>query len=84
LKFDLAGVHPSDLEVAIRGRTLSITGVRRDWAAAECRHAYSMEINYNRFSRTIELPSDLQETEISTQYRDGMLLVRLITERGKT
>jgi HSP20 family protein len=76
-------VQPSDVEVAVRGRTLIVTGVRRDWAAVECRNAWSMEINYNRFSRTIELPSDLQETEISTQYRDGMLLVRLRTERGE-
>jgi HSP20 family protein len=84
LKFDLAGVKPSDIEVSIRGRSLTVTGVRRDWAVAECRHSYSMEISYNRFSRTIELPADLQESEISTQYRDGMLLVRLKTQRGGT
>lgn len=80
LKFDLAGVKPSDIEVSIRGRTLTVTGVRRDTAVAECRHSYSMEINYNRFSRTIELPADLQQAQINTQFRDGMLLVRLITE----
>ena len=58
--------------------------MRRDWSVAECRNSYSMEINYNRFSRTIELPADLQEAELSTQYRDGMLLVRFITQRGGT
>src|SRR5687768_7742022 len=84
VKFDLAGVEPQELELAIHGRSLSLSGVRRDWSAAECRTSYSMEINYNRFSRTIELPADLQEAELSTQYRDGMLLVRFITQRGGT
>jgi HSP20 family protein len=84
VKFDLAGVQPNELEVAICGRALTVAGVRRDWSVAECRHSYSMEISYNRFSRTIELPADLQEAQISTQYRDGMLLVRLLTQRGGT
>jgi HSP20 family protein len=82
VKFDLAGVQPSEIELAVCGRALSLSGVRRDCTISECRHAYSMEINYSRFSRTIELPNDLNEARISTEYRDGMLLVRLITERG--
>jgi HSP20 family protein len=82
VKFDLAGVRPDEIELAVRGRTLTVAGVRRDWSTAECRHSYSMEICYNRFSRTVQLPCDLEQARINTEYRDGMLLVRLISERG--
>jgi HSP20 family protein len=82
IKFDLAGVSPSEIELEVRGRTLTLSGVRRDWSIAECRHAYSMEIHYNRFGRTIQLPCDLEQTQTRTEYRDGMLLVRLITRGG--
>jgi HSP20 family protein len=82
VKLDLAGVRPAEIELKICGRSLTVAGVRRDWCIAECRHSYSMEIHYNRFSRTIELPADLQEAEISTEYRDGMLLVRLVTNEA--
>lgn len=82
VKFDLAGVQPGDIELSVCGRALTVSGVRRDWSVAGRRHSYCMEIRYNRFSRTIEFPTDLAEADISMEYRDGMLLVRLITEKG--
>jgi HSP20 family molecular chaperone IbpA len=36
-----------------------------------------MEISYNQFERTIELPCDASSMQIDTEYRDGMLWVRL-------
>jgi HSP20 family protein len=81
LKFDLAGVRPSDFELETSGRRLTVRGVRRDWIVEElgpC-SAYSMEITYSHFERTLELPCELQAMKIDTQYRDGMLLVRLRT-----
>ncbi|MDX1656924.1 MAG: Hsp20/alpha crystallin family protein [Candidatus Competibacteraceae bacterium] len=81
-KFDLAGVRPRDIEVSLRGRTLIIGGVRRDLLTESGHRYYSMEISYSRFRRVVELPVDLQTARISTEYRDGMLLVRLQTGEG--
>jgi HSP20 family molecular chaperone IbpA len=36
-----------------------------------------MEIAYNRFERTIELPCDLARAQITVECRDGMLLLRV-------
>ncbi len=80
VKFDLAGVRPDDLELTVYGRRLTLRGVRRDWTARECQHAYSMEISYNRFERSIELPCDLDSFRIMSEYRDGMLIVSLEAE----
>ena len=57
---------------------VTVSGVRRDWMLDEggCRH-YSMEINYCSFSRTIELPDDLQGARVAVDYRDGILSVRI-------
>ena len=41
---------------------------------------YVMEINYGRFERGIELPCDLERADIATDFRDGMLVVRIRTE----
>ncbi len=78
VKFDLAGVRPDELEVAVRGRNLILRGVRRDWSIAESEVSHSMEISYNRFERSIEIPCDVERATIVTEYRDGMLLVRLL------
>ena len=80
LKFDLAGVRLEDVTVTVQDRRVSVSGVRRDSLVEEGCSYYSMEISYNRFERTIEVPCDLGGAQVSLQVRDGLLLVRMITE----
>lgn len=82
VKFDLAGVLRSDLQLAVSGGRLTLRGRRRDWCIEEgaaC-SAYSMEISYHEFQRTVELPGPIDSMQITTDYRDGMLLVRLVAQ----
>jgi HSP20 family protein len=80
LKFDLAGVRLKDVTVSIRGRRVTISGFRRDWVVEEGCSYYSMEISYNQFERTIEMPSNLDNARVTLEARDGILLVRMMTE----
>jgi HSP20 family protein len=80
LKFDLAGVRPEDVTVAVRGRRVSVSGVRRDLMIEEGFSYYSMEISYNRFERSIEMPADLESAQVMIEARNGLLLVRMITK----
>lgn len=77
IKFDLAGVRIEDVELRVNGRRLIIQGLRRDRSILEGHQAYSMEIAYNRFQRVVELPCDIEQADIVTEYDNGMLLVRL-------
>jgi HSP20 family protein len=81
LKFDLAGVRPDDVRVRIGGSRVTVSGVRRDYVVEEGYHYHSMEITYNRFERTIELPGDLSNAEFSLEARDGLLLVKVETNQ---
>lgn len=82
VKLDLAGVRPEDVDIEACGRTLTVRGVRRDLSVLEHGQAYSMEIAYNRFARTIELPFDLDRTRIRTEYQHGMVLVNILLGTG--
>ncbi len=77
VKVELAGVRLEDVEVLASGRSLTIRGVRYDWSIDEVRNSYSLEIAYNRFERTLRLPCEIDPHEIKTEYRDGMLLIRI-------
>src|SRR5262245_28101274 len=79
VKLDLAGVGREDLQLVASGQKLIVRGRRRDWCVGEmaCESAYSMEITYSEFQRAIELPCEVEAMQIATDYRDGMLLVRL-------
>lgn len=80
LKFDLAGVRLGDVTVSICGQRVTISGFRRDWVVEEGCSYYSMEISYNQFERTIEMPSNLDNARVTLEARDGILLVRMMTE----
>lgn len=80
VKLDLAGVRPQEVQLQLSGRRLIVRGVRRDWLLDEGQRFYSLEISYNRFERAIELPVDVERSRLTTEYREGMLLVYLLTE----
>jgi HSP20 family protein len=80
VKFDLAGVKPGDVTVAIRGRRLAISGFRRDSFLEEGSSHYSMEISYNRFERSLMMPANLENARVTVGAREGLLLVRIVTE----
>ena len=80
VKFDLAGVQSGDVSVTLRGRRLTIRGVRRDSFLEEWASHYSMEISYNRFERSLVMPANLENARVTIVAREGLLLVRMITE----
>ena len=84
LKFDLAGVRPQDVRVEASGSSIRVSGVRRDWITEEGWRHYSMEISYCQFERTVELPAQIANTDVSSEYVEGMLIVRIRGRRGKT
>ena len=63
LKFELAGVRMEDLNVHVSKRTVTVSGIRRDYMVETgCSH-YSMEITYSRLRRSVQMPDDLNGRE---------------------
>lgn len=82
IKCDLAGVRPEDVKLTAQDDELTISGVRRDWVVLEGQEAYSMEISYNRFERTVHLPCDLRQCDLQREFRDGMLLIKIMNRES--
>lgn len=80
IKCDLAGVRPQDVTLIGEGNRLRIRGCRRDVGGEEVQCHYRMEISYCSFERTIELPCNLARARVVTEFRDGMLLIRIQEE----
>jgi HSP20 family protein len=83
VKFELPGVRAEDIDLEVQGRELRLRGVRRDCAPPGARSVHQLEIAYGRFERMVALPVDLYRADVTTTYRDGMLLVRIRTEGGE-
>ncbi len=82
VKFDLSGVRRQEIEVEVCGRLLTVRGQRRDSMQEEACQYYRMEIAYGYYERVIEMPCELQAADITSEYRDGILLIRIRTEGG--
>jgi len=82
IKMELAGVRQGDIEVHTCGRFLMVRGKRSDTPLRKGCSLHSLEISYSAFERQVELPVLLEPLRISSEYRDGMLWVRLST-RGE-
>jgi HSP20 family protein len=79
VKFELAGVRAEDIDLEVLGPRMTLKGLRRD-TSPEGGSYYRMEIVYSRFERSVELPCDLKRSRVTTEYRDGMLLVHVELE----
>jgi HSP20 family protein len=71
---DLAGVKPESIELATSGRSLAIAGERARLGAGTYQQ---MEIEYGRFQRTLQLPSDVETSKATATYEHGILTVVL-------
>ena len=82
IKFNLAGIRLDDIRLEVVKQTLILRGVRRDMMIEESAVQYRLEISYSHFRKCIEFDSDISTADISTDYSDGMLFVRIRLERS--
>jgi HSP20 family protein len=73
---ELAGIDAGDLGLEIQGRSLTLTGHRRE-DDAEGRVYQQLEIEHGPFRRTIELGAEVLAEQARATYQDGILRVEL-------
>jgi HSP20 family protein len=72
-KADMPGVKESDLEIAVTGNRVTISGRREEEERREDETLYAYERAYGGFSRTFTLPEGADIDNIRAELRDGVL-----------
>jgi HSP20 family molecular chaperone IbpA len=78
---DLAGVSADSIEVRAEANRLTIRG-RRPVPEPACQRTelaqlLALEIDQGAFERVLDLPQDVDPAGLTTDYRDGLLQIRL-------
>jgi HSP20 family protein len=77
LKAQLPGLKADDLDISASRDSISISGEYRTEEESESKGTYHSEFRYGKFSRTINLPVEIQQDQVTADYQDGIVTLTL-------
>jgi HSP20 family protein len=77
VKADLPEIKKEDMKIAIDDGVLSMEGERKQEKEEKNKKFHKVERVYGKFVRRMALPSDVDETKVSAEFKDGVLNVHL-------
>ncbi|HVS14281.1 MAG TPA: Hsp20/alpha crystallin family protein [Thermoanaerobaculia bacterium] len=85
IKVDLPGMTKEDIDLTVENQTLTLTGERRFENSEESETFSRVERSYGKFSRTFQLPNNVDTVKVKAQFADGVLTVTIPkSEEGKS
>lgn len=77
VRAEAPGLDPASIDVQAEPSRLTISGERRGDTEGGGRGYHRRERRLGRFSRSFQIPSDLDVETAKASYRDGVLVVRI-------
>jgi len=77
VKAEIPGVDAKDIDLSISGKRLTIKGERKEEKEESEESYHRVERSYGSFHRTIELPAEVDDTNVEASYKKGILTVEL-------
>jgi HSP20 family protein len=77
VRADAPGLQKEDLDIRVEGNLLTIRGERKEEKETKKKGYQYSERYYGVFSRTVELPTELQADKVEASYKNGVLEVSL-------
>jgi HSP20 family protein len=77
VKSMIAGVRPEDLDVSITRDVVTIRGKREEERVANDEDYFARELYWGSFSRTIQLPEEIDVDEAEAIEKHGLLILKL-------
>ena len=77
LKLEVPGIEAKDLDVQVMADRVSISGERKSETKSEENGTTRSEFYYGKFQRVIPLPVKIQNTNVTAEYKNGILNLTL-------
>ncbi|MEL4894144.1 Hsp20/alpha crystallin family protein [Crocosphaera sp. Alani8] len=77
LKLELPGINVEDVDIQATKEAVYITGERKKETKSEENGVTRSEFRYGKFSRSIGLPALVDNTNITAEYKEGILHLTL-------
>ncbi len=84
VKAELPGIDPKDIDISLMNDVLTIKGEKKQEKEEKEENYHLIERSYGAFTRSIQLPGQVQSNNISATFKNGVLKVILPkTEEAK-
>lgn len=83
VKVGMPGLTKNDINIQVKGRQLIITGENRKNKTKKGKNSYSQESSYGNFLSNFMLPEDAQTSRITSDYKDGVLIITIPAAQKK-
>jgi len=84
VKAELPGMKKEDIDVKLTEGVITISGEKKKEEKIEKKNYYRLERSFGSFSRSFNLPAEVQTDKAKAQFKDGILEVRVPkTEEAK-
>lgn len=77
LKLEVPGIEAKDLDVQVTEDAVLVRGERKSENKTEESGVTKSEFHYGKFQRAIALPARIQNTNVTAEYKDGILNLTL-------
>jgi HSP20 family protein len=77
LKLEVPGLEAKDIDIQVTENAVAISGERKSETKTEGKGYTRSEFHYGKFQRVIPLPTHIQNTKVTAEYKDGILNLTL-------
>lgn len=77
IEAEMPGVAKEDIKVDVKGRQLTMRGERKQETEVKDKHSIRRERSYGSFSRTFNLPFDIDTEKVQATFTDGVLRLEI-------
>lgn len=77
LKLEIPGMEAKYLDVQVTEKAVAIKGERKSENKTDDKGITRTEFHYGKFQRVIPLPARIQNTNVTAEYKDGILNLTL-------
>ena len=82
VKCEVPGLEPKDIDISLSDGMLTIKGEKNQEREEKEADYHLVERSYGTFTRSIQLPKEVQSDKISASYKNGVLKVVLPKPEG--
>jgi len=82
VKCEVPGLEPKDIDISLSDGMLTIKGEKKQEREEKQADYHLVERSYGTFTRSIQLPKEVQSEKISASYKNGILRITLPKSGG--